>query len=190
MTHFCRRLALAALLCLTTLPGPVSAQSLTDYFGAFVGRAEVRDTGEGLVETRDIDAQRGVIHVRGGKGGKERLVMLSPQLLALLRAYWKRERPAAPWLFASRTGTHLAPEVARKALKRAAQQAKLDKKKVTPHVLRHSFATHLLESGTDLRVIQVLLGHSSIKSTTRYAAVSAKTITRTRSPLERLRRTG
>ncbi|MCA9599424.1 MAG: tyrosine-type recombinase/integrase, partial [Myxococcales bacterium] len=142
------------------------------------------------LETRDIDAQRGVIHVRGGKGGKERLVMLSPQLLALLRAYWKRERPAAPWLFASRTGTHLAPEVARKALKRAAQQAKLDKKKVTPHVLRHSFATHLLESGTDLRVIQVLLGHSSIKSTTRYAAVSAKTITRTRSPLERLRRTG
>ncbi|HRY23669.1 MAG: hypothetical protein H6852_15770 [Geminicoccaceae bacterium] len=59
MTHFCRRLALAALLCLTTLPGPVSAQSLTDYFGAFVGRAEVRDTGEGLVETRDIDIEIG-----------------------------------------------------------------------------------------------------------------------------------
>ncbi|MEZ5857526.1 MAG: hypothetical protein R3D28_00715 [Geminicoccaceae bacterium] len=65
MTHFCRRLALAALLCLTTLPGPVSAQSLTDYFGAFVGRAEVRDTGEGLVETRDIDIEIGPFHRTG-----------------------------------------------------------------------------------------------------------------------------
>lgn len=142
------------------------------------------------LETRDIDAERGVIHVRGAKGGKERLVMLSPQLLAVLRAYWKQQRPAAPWLFASRTGTHLSADVARTAFKRATRKAKLGKKKVTPHVLRHSFATHLLESGTDLRVIQVLLGHSSIKSTTRYASVSAKTIAKTRSPLEKLRRTG
>lgn len=138
------------------------------------------------LETRDIDAPRGVIHVRNGKGGKERLVMLSPRLLVILRAYWKHVRPSAPWLFAGRTRNHLAPEVARQALKRAAKTVKLDKK-VTPHVLRHSFATHLLEAGTDLRVIQVLLGHDSIRSTTRYASVSAGMIRKTKSPLDRLK---
>lgn len=141
------------------------------------------------LETHDIDAARGVIHVRGGKGGKERLVMLAPRLLTLLRAYWKHERPRAPWLFASRTGTHLSAEVARKAFTSAVRTAKLGKKKVTPHVLRHSFATHLLERGTDLRVIQVLLGHSSIKSTTRYVSVSAGLLAKTKSPLERLPKT-
>ena len=143
------------------------------------------------LETRDIDAARGVIHVRGGKGGKERLVMLSAQLLELLRAYWKQVCPPAPWLFAAKRGNRcLNAEVARHALARAARKAKLGKKKVTPHVLRHSFATHLLERGTELRVIQVLLGHSSIKSTTRYAHVAAGMIKKTRSPLEQLPKTG
>jgi site-specific recombinase XerD len=141
------------------------------------------------LETKDIDAARGVIHVRSGKGGKERLVMLSPRLLVILRAYWKQERPPLPWLFAGRTGNHLAAEVARTAFKRAADAVKLGKK-VTPHVLRHSFATHLLEAGTDLRVIQVLLGHDSIRSTTRYARVSAGMIRKTKSPLERLKKMG
>lgn len=141
------------------------------------------------LETGDIDAARGVIHVRHGKGGKERLVMLSPQLLVILRAYWKHDRPKAPWLFAGRTGNHIAPEVARKAFKQAAARAKLGKK-VTPHVLRHSFATHLLEAGTELRVIQVLLGHDNIRSTTRYARVSAGMVKKTKSPLERLKKTG
>lgn len=140
------------------------------------------------LETRDIDAERGVIHVRG-KGGKERLVMLSPRLLVILRAYWKQERPRAPWLFAGKTGNHIAPDVARQAFKKAAAQAKFSRK-VTPHALRHSFATHLLEAGTDLRIIQVLLGHDSIKSTTRYVRVSAGTIRKTKSPLERLKKTG
>ena len=141
------------------------------------------------LETRDIDAARGVIHVRHGKGGKERLVMLSPKLLAILRAYWKLERPPAPWLFASNAGSHVDPDVARRALKRAALRAGLGKH-VAPHVLRHSFATHLLEDGTDLRVIQVLLGHASIKSTTRYVRVSAAMIAKAKSPLERLTKTG
>ncbi len=141
------------------------------------------------LETRDIDAERGVIHVRHGKGGRERLVMLSPRLLLILRAYWKHERPPAPWLFAGRTGNHIAPDVARVAFKRAAASVKLGKK-VTPHVLRHSFATHLLEAGTELRVIQVLLGHDSIRSTTRYARVSAGMLAKTKSPLERLKKTG
>jgi site-specific recombinase XerD len=141
------------------------------------------------LETRDIDAERGVIHVRNGKGGKERLVMLSPKLLVILRDYWKHERPPTPWLFAGKTGNHISPEVARLAFKKAAAQARLGKK-VTPHVLRHTFATHLLEGGTELRIIQVLLGHDSIRSTTRYARVSSGMIRKTKSPLERLNETG
>lgn len=139
------------------------------------------------LETRDIDAPRGVIHVRQAKGHKDRFVMLNPRLLAILRAYWALERPPAPWLFAAgQNGRHLVPDTARKALKLAAAKAAVDKK-VTPHVLRHSFATHLLEGGTDLRVIQVLLGHSSIKTTTRYARVSTALIGKTPSPIERIK---
>jgi integrase/recombinase XerD len=138
------------------------------------------------LETRDIDAARGVIHVREAKSKKERFVMLSPRLLAILREYWSLTRPPAPWLFASSTGRHLNADMARRSLKLAAAKAGVEKK-VTPHVLRHSFATHLLEGGTDLRVIQVLLGHGSIKTTTRYARVSTGLIASTESPLERLK---
>ncbi len=136
------------------------------------------------LETRDIDAARRVIHVRQGKGNKDRLVMLSPRLLMILRAYWRKERPQAPYLFTGRTGRPLNHEVARDALRLAAARAGLDK--VTPHTLRHSFATHLLDSGTDLRVIQVLLGHESIDTTTRYVRVSLPTLTKTQSPLDQL----
>ncbi len=141
-----------------------------------------------LLETRDLDAARGVIHVRhtNAKGKKERFVMLSPRLLVILREYWALTRPPAPWLFASSTGRHLNADMARRALKLAAAKAGVEKK-VTPHVLRHSFATHLLEGGTDLRVIQVLLGHGSIKTTTRYARVSTELLGKTTSPLERLK---
>ncbi len=140
------------------------------------------------LETRDIEASRGVIHIRSenAKRKKERYVMLSPSLLAILRTYWREERPAPPWLFTSRKGTPLHDGTARKALKRAMQKAGIEKK-VTPHVLRHSFATHLLEGGTELRVIQVLLGHSSIKTTTRYASVSTALIAKTQSPFDRLK---
>ncbi len=140
------------------------------------------------LETRDIDASRCVIDVRHGKGDKERLVPLSPRLLRILRAYWQQERPPAPWLFASKTGNHLNDDSARKAIKCASADAGIDKN-VTPHVLRNSFATHLLESGTELRVIQVLLGHASIKSTARYAQVSTKLIAKANSPLDQLPKT-
>ncbi|MBN4050367.1 site-specific integrase [Desulfobulbus sp. AH-315-M07] len=139
------------------------------------------------LETGDIDAERGVIRVRG-KGDQERLVALSTRLLAILRAYWNCERPAAPWLFAARTGNHLNPATARFALHRATERAGLGKN-VTPHVLRHSFATHLLEGGTDLRIIQVLLGHASITSTTGYLKVSTKLLSKTKSPLDELTKT-
>lgn len=138
------------------------------------------------LETRDLDAAREVIHVRHGKGDKERLVMLSPRLLTILRAYWRQERPPAPYLFTGRTGNPLRPETARNALRLASASAGLDRRKLTPHVLRHSFATHLLDGGTDLRVIQVLLGHAKIETTTRYVSVSTAAIRNTSSPLERL----
>jgi integrase/recombinase XerD len=140
------------------------------------------------LETRDIDAARGVIHVRHGKGRKERLVPLSPRLLEILRAYWKHERPSAPYVFPTQKGRPLDLDFARRVLHKAAAAAGL--KKVTPHILRHSFATHLLDAGTELRVIQVLLGHDNIQTTTRYARVSTTMISRAKSPLERLPKTG
>jgi site-specific recombinase XerD len=140
------------------------------------------------LEPRDIDATRGVIHMRHGKGKKERLVTLSPRLLEILRAYWKQERPSAPYLFPTQKGRALDLDFARRVLHKAAAAAGL--KKVTPHILRHSFATHLLDAGTELRVIQVLLGHDNIQTTTRYARVSTTLLSKAKSPLDRLPKTG
>jgi len=136
------------------------------------------------LRTSDIDAKRHVIVVRG-KGNKQRLAPLSERLYRILRAYWKHQRPTPPWLFSSQKGTQLRAETARRALKKAVEKAGLTKH-VTPHMLRHSFATHLLESGTDLRVIQLLLGHASIRSTACYAQVSTQLIGKTISPLDQL----
>lgn len=138
-----------------------------------------------LLETRDIDGIGQVIHVRNQKGGGERLVPMSTKLYELLRAYYKYERPAKPWLFTAKTGRPLCHETARRALLCASAVAGIGKV-VTPHMLRHSFATNLLEHGTDLRKIQVALGHRSIKSTTIYTQVSTKEVASLRSPLEDL----
>jgi site-specific recombinase XerD len=142
------------------------------------------------LHTSDIDAGRMVIHIRDGKGGKQRLAMLSPQLLTILRDYWQQQRPAAPYLFTGKTGKPVHPQVARAALRLAAASAGLAHRRITPHVLCHSFATHLLDGGTDLRVIQVLLGHDSIDTTTAYVRVSTAILTKTQSPLERLPNAG
>jgi len=107
------------------------------------------------VKVSDLDSQRMRIRVEQGKGGKDRYVMLSPRLLAVLRVYWRAARPGTGWLFPSwRTGRHMTSH----ALSQACRACGLTKR-VTAHTLRHSFATHLLENGTDTRVIQVLLGH-------------------------------
>jgi integrase/recombinase XerD len=131
----------------------------------------------------DIDSARGVILVRHGKGGKDSNVMLSPQLLGILRAYWRLARPTT-FLFPGRDDDHpIDPAVlhCRSAVKAAGLT-----KRVTLHTLRHSVATHLLESGTDIRIIQVLLGHNNLSSTARYTQVAAHRIRATPSPLDRL----
>ena len=138
------------------------------------------------LRVEDIDSKRGVIHVRQGKGKKDRFVMLSARLLELLRAYWVKVRPVGGWLFPGRkAGEHLHPSAVRKALDEAVRTLGL-KKRVTPHVLRHSFATHLLEAGNDIRMIQAALGHASIATTARYAQVSARHVARAKSPLDLL----
>ena len=138
------------------------------------------------LQTGDIDSKRSVIHVRSGKGNKPRLVPLPPLLLDQLRAYHKVERPWPPYLFTSHaTRGPVTALTVRRVLRQAAKQAGIDKD-VTPHVLRHSFATHLLEAGTELRVIQTILGHASIQTTTRYTQVSAEIIAKTFSPYQQL----
>jgi site-specific recombinase XerD len=138
-----------------------------------------------LLETRDIDAMQQVIHVRNGKGGKERMVPMRGKLYGLLRAYYKHAQPPKPWLFASKLGGPLCPDTARRALLCAAAASGIGKV-VGPHMLRHAFATHLLERGTDLRKIQVILGHGSIRSTQIYTQVVPSQIAAVLSPLEDL----
>jgi len=133
----------------------------------------------------DIDSQRMLLRVQQGKGQKDRYAMLSPRLLAVLRTWWRAARPDS-WLFPSwRPEHHLTAASLQSACLDAWKQSGLTKR-VTLHTLRHCFATHLLENGTDIRVIQVLLGHSRIDTTARYAAVTPQLIGRTSSPLDRL----
>ena len=139
------------------------------------------------LQREDIDSERMLIHVRLGKGRKDRFVMLSENLLMVLRAYWKKVQPQGDWLFPGRKkGEPISRTAVDKALKTAAKKAGI-KKRITPHLLRHSFATHLLEAGTDIRVIQVLLGHTSIRTTARYTQVSARHIGSVKSPLDQIR---
>ena len=133
----------------------------------------------------DVDSGRMTIRVRQGKGQKDRYVMLSPKLLALLREYWQRHRPS-DFLF---PGIPPAKPIDRRVpqfhCQHAARRAGLTKT-VSPHTLRHAFATHLLEDGVDLRTIQALLGHRSIRTTALYTYVSPEKVRTTQSPLETL----
>ena len=147
--------------------------------------AGLRIAEAAAVKVSDIDSKRMLIRVEQGKGKKDRYVMLSPRLLTLLRCYWHLRRPRV-WLFPSwRETKHITAGSLSLVCRDASKQCGLTKR-VTAHTLRHSFATHLLENGTDTRVIQVLLGHSRIDTTARYTRVAAHVIAATPSPLDSL----
>jgi site-specific recombinase XerD len=134
----------------------------------------------------DVDPKRMLLHVRSSKRGRERHVMLSPKLLATLRAYWKASRPTGPYLFPGRSAQALLTrETVFRVVRKAARRAGITRG-VSPHTLRHCFATHLLDAGTDLRTLQVLLGHASLKSTMAYLHVSAARVQAIQSPLDTL----
>jgi len=136
------------------------------------------------LQVDDIDSQRMTIRVRHGKGNRARSVPLPERVLFLLRRYWVIERPKKPWLFPGKQpGCPLSAESVRYHLHGAAKKTGLVKR-VTPHRLRHSFATHLLELGTDVRVIQMLLGHRSIKTTARYTHLTSRVLAKTMSPVD------
>ena len=140
---------------LQAVSGLKSRAALATAYAAGLRAAEVAS-----LRVVDIDSARGVIHVRHGKGGKDREAMLSPQLLAVLRTYWRLARPKT-FLFPGRDPDRpIHPAALHTACRAAVEEAGLAKR-VTLHALRHSFATHLLENGTDIRIIQVLLGHNS-----------------------------
>jgi len=141
------------------------------------------------VKTRisDIDSQRMLIRVVQGKGRKDRYVMLSPRLLAVLRCYYRAARPVEYFFPSWRTGHPMSSATISVACRNAAKNSGIAKR-ITAHTLRHSFATHLLENGTDTRVIQALLGHSRIDTTARYTQVAAHVVAGTPSPLDLLGR--
>ena len=154
-------------------------------FFALLYATGMRISEGSLLKISDIDFAQQVIHVRNGKGGRDRLVPLNLKLYDLLRSYYAYERPPKPMMFVNNDGGPLCLETARRALLCASAAAGIGKI-VTPHMLRHSFATNLLEHGTDLRTIQVVLGHRSIQSTTIYTRISPARIAALRSPIEDL----
>jgi integrase/recombinase XerD len=139
------------------------------------------------LKVADIDSERMVIHVALGKGQKDRFVMLSPKLLEVLRAWWPVHRPKQ-WLFpGDRVDSCISSDAVELACQKAHRRCGIPKP-VTPHSLRHSFATHLLESGTDVRTIQLLLGHRSLATTARYLRIATSKVCSTVSPLDLLPR--
>ena len=137
--------------------------------------------------TAAIDSQRMVLRVEQGKGRKDRYVMLSPRLLAILRDWWRVSR-SRPWLFAGdRPGHPITKRAVNRACRKAHRRCRIPQP-ITPHVLRHAFAVHLLEAGTDVRTIQLLLGHRSLATTARYLAIATSQVCATASPLDLLPR--
>ncbi len=171
---------------LQSAPGMKYKAALGVAYGAGLRVSEVAH-----LKVDDIDSTRMLIRVEQGKGGKDRNAMLSPQLLELLRMWWRDGRKrgvliAHGWLF---PGQNVTDPISTRQLHRAVQEAAElagIRKRVSPHTLRHSFATHLLEQDVDIRVIQVLLGHSKLETTALYTKVSTRTIHAVSSPLDQL----
>src|ERR1700682_1447567 len=165
---------------LEAAPGPKYKAALSAAYGAGLRVSEVV-----ALKVSDIDSKRMLLKVEQGKGRKDRFAMLSPQLLELLRDWYRIARPQV-WLFPGQNRVnHLTTRQLNRAVHAAAHTAEITKR-VTPHTLRHSFATHLLEQNVDIRVIQVLLGHAKLETTALYTRVAVNTIRDVTSPLERL----
>jgi integrase/recombinase XerD len=138
------------------------------------------------LETTDIDSERMLLHVRESKTGP-RYVMMSPRVLEALRAYWRAFRPSGPRLFPGRQKGAADPHLSREAVNRVLTKAALAAgitKTVSPHTLRHSFATHLLETGADVRAVQLLLGHARLESTASYLHLTTSRLRQVPSPLD------
>ena len=156
---------------------------LMTLYGAGLRREELC-----RLKVTDVDSQRMVIHVRQGKGNRDRDVTLSPRLLEVLRAYWKWRKPKTylfPSLLRNRREKPITSKTVWYAVREAARRAGI-KKKVSPHLLRHSWATHLLERGTDLKTIQVLLGHVDLEATTIYLHLSQRHLQAINNPIDTL----
>jgi integrase/recombinase XerD len=178
------------------LPVVLHAEEIQALFGAFVRpkfralfmtcyAAGLRINEACHLRVTDLDSKRMLIQVRHPKGGRERYTLLSPRLLQVLRDYWRLERPTV-WLFPGATPNEpLSADCARQAFAGACRDAALTKH-CTPHTLRHCFATHLLEAGVDRVVLQKLLGHQSIRTTSRYTHVSTEHLQTIVSPLDLL----
>jgi integrase/recombinase XerD len=181
---------------LRPLPTILHADELQALFGAFLRpkfralfmtcyAAGLRINEACHLRVADLDSKRMLLHVRHAKGGRERCTLLSPRLLQVLREYWRLERPLV-WLFPGGSPAEpLSADSARQAFTAACLDAGLTKH-CTPHTLRHCFATHLLEAGVDLVVLQKLLGHQSIRTTSRYTHVSTERLQSIVSPLDLL----
>jgi integrase/recombinase XerD len=165
---------------LDAAPGPKYKAAFSAAYGAGLRVSEVV-----ALKVSDVDSKRMLLRIEQGKGRKDRFAMLSPQLLELLRDWWRIDRPKV-WLFPGLNGVnHLTTRAFNRAVHATAHMAEIGKR-VTPHTLRHSFATHLLEQNIDIRVIQVLLGHSKLETTSLYTRVATNTIRAVMSPLDRL----
>jgi len=180
------------------LPVILSREEVAHFFESIASRkhrtilmtayaAGLRISEVTRLKLTDIDSQRMMLRVEQGKGQKDRYVMLSPQLLEILRAYWKLTHSTV-WLF---PGDIPSRPISKAAVEQACQKARRVsgiKKPITPHSLRHGFASHLLEAGTDVRRIQLLMGHRSLATTARYLKVATTTVCATTSPFDLLPR--
>ena len=165
---------------LEAAPGPKYKAALAAAYGAGLRVSEVA-----TLKVSDIDSERMMLRVEQGKGHKDRHAMLAPRLLELLRDWWRIARPQV-WLFPGQNPVNpMTTRQINRACHAAADMARITKR-VSPHTLRHSFATHLLEQNTDIRMIQILLGHAKLETTALYTHIATNTIRAVMSPLERL----
>jgi integrase/recombinase XerD len=165
---------------LEAAPGPKYKAALSAAYGAGLRVSEVV-----ALKVGDVDSKRMLLRIEQGKGRRDRFAMLSPQLLELLRDWWRIAHPRV-WLFPGQNPVNpLTPRQLNRAVHAAAHRAGIAQR-VTPHTLRHSFATHLLEQNSDIRVIQALLGHAKLETTALYTRVATNTIRAVMSPLDRL----